>query len=114
MSCSENDGLVQLIQSSGSSGVLKLCGSNGDKEYLICDYGWDYVDASVACKSLGLSSYGAIPLFNQYVSSVSGYDFLSYISCFGTESTLAMCDSVTNSYSCYGNYAGVRCQGWDV
>ena len=102
--------MVQLIQSSGSSSVLKLCGSN-DKEYLICDYGWDFVDASVACKSLGLSPYGAIPVFDQYVSSTLGYNFLSYMSCYGTESTLAVCDSETTNFPCTGNYAGVRCQG---
>ena len=91
-----------------------MCGSdNDDSDYLICDYGWDFEDASVACKSLGLSPYGAVPLFNQYVSSVSGYDFLAYVSCDGTESALSMCDAVPRSYSCSYNYAGVKCQGWN-
>ena len=93
---------------------MKMCDNNTDTSYLICDYGWDFVDASVACNSLGLSPYGAVPLFNQYVSSslVSENDFLSYISCYGTETTLTECGSLPLTSSCYNNFAGVRCQGW--
>ena len=54
---------VDLVTRSGFSttsdyGVIRLC--NGTEQYLVCDNGWDYVDASVACKSAGYSPYGEL------------------------------------------------------
>ena len=52
---------VRLLQYSGilnatSGGVVQLCFDN--KKFLLCDYGWDFVDARVLCQSLGYSPYG--------------------------------------------------------
>ena len=106
------DGSVELMQSSESSGVVILCVNS--KFYLICDSGWDHVDASVACKSAGLSPYGAVALLNQYVATTSDYTFLSYIDCNGSELNLAECQLTPQNSSCQYNYTGIHCQGMTV
>ena len=117
-----DEGSVKLIQSdrsmsSSASGIITLCGSSlttntTNNLYLICDYGWGYEEASVACKSLGYSPYGAVPLFNQYISSESGFSFLSYVNCSGSEESLNECQLSSWFGSCFYNYAGAVCQGW--
>ena len=108
-------GSVQLITSSGSisstsSGVVRMCNSDGHY-FLVCDSGWDYVDASVACKSVGYSPYGATRYHDQQTQPTAGYSFLSSVSCDGSESTLSECPVDPRSTSCSYNYAGVSCQG---
>ena len=54
-------GEVDLVTSSGASsilahGVISLC--NGTERYIICEGGWSYENAKVACKSAGYSPYG--------------------------------------------------------
>ena len=115
------EGSVRLVQSTGglstsTAGIVTLCNStaavpSNNNRYIVCDYGWSYEDASVACKSAGYSPYGALALFNQYISSTSGYSFLSYVNCNGSEATLTDCGLQTTRYSCYNNSAGVQCQG---
>ena len=108
---------MQLVTSSGSisstsSGVVRLC--NNDGHYiLVCDEGWDYVDASVACKSAGYSPYGAARFHNEQTQSTAGYSFLDSVSCDGSESTLSECPAVPRSTPCRYDYAGVSCQGGD-
>ena len=115
------DGSVELIQSSGfvstsTSGVVRVCKSSNtttsSSDQLICDYGWDFDDASVVCKAAGYSPYGAVALHNQYVSSVAGYSFLAYVNCSGSEESLNECHSTSWFGSCFYNYAGAVCQGW--
>lgn len=114
------DGSVELIQSSGSlststSGIIRVCSNNSNtatnNHQLICDYGWNFDDARVACKSTGYSPYGAVALLNQYISSVAGYSFLAYVNCNGSEATLSECSSLNWFSPCSYNYAGAVCQG---
>ena len=114
-------GSVDLIQSSGavstsSSGTIRLCvnssSSTSNNHQLICDYGWDFDDARVACTSLGYSPYGAVALHNQYISSTAGYSFLAYMNCNGSEANLNECQSQSWIGPCYSNFAGAVCQGW--
>ena len=115
------DGSVELIQYSGSvststSGIIRVCSNSSitasNNHQLICDYGWDFDDARVACKSAGYSPYGAVALLDQYISSTAGYSFLAYMNCNGSEATLSECQSQSWPRSCSYNYAGVVCQGW--
>ena len=114
------EGSVELIQSSGSvststSGIIRVCSNDSttlsNNYHLICDYGWDFDDARVACKSMGYSPYGAVALLDQYISSVAGYSFLAYVNCSGLEATLSECQSQNWLGSCYYSFAGVICQG---
>ena len=114
------EGSIELIQSSGSvststSGIIRVCGNYSItpsiNHQLICDYGWDFVDATVACKSTGYSPYGAVALLDQYISSDVGYSLLAYVNCSGSKATLNECQSQNWFGSCFYNYAGVICQG---
>ena len=113
-------GSVELIQSSGSvststSGIIRICSNDSttlsNNYQLICDYGWDFNDARVACKSIGYSPYGAVALLDQYISSDAGYSLLAYVNCSGLEATLNECQSQNWFGSCSYDYAGVICQG---
>ena len=116
-------GSVDLIQSSGSvttstSGAVRVCfdsGSSTNSDHqLICDYGWDFDDARVACMAAGYSPYGAVALHNLYISSTAGYSFLAYMSCNGSEATLSDCQSQSWYGACFSNFAGAVCQGLAV
>ena len=57
------DGSAELLSYYGSpvtgfpaSGIVSVCYQSS--EYLVCDDGWDFADAKVACRSAGLSPYG--------------------------------------------------------
>ena len=116
-------GSVDLIQSSGSvstssSGIVRGCfdssSNTSNSHRLICDYGWDFDDARVACMAAGYSPYGAVALHNQYISSTAGYYFLAYMNCNGSEATLSDCQALSWSGACSSNYAGAVCQGLAV
>ena len=113
-------GSVDLIQYSGSvttstSGAVSVCfnsGSSSSNNYhLICDYGWDFTDAKVACVAAGYSPYGAVALHSMYLSSTAGDSSLAYMNCNGSETTLTECGLQITSWSCDYNYAGAQCQG---
>ena len=119
--CTEG-GSVELIQSSGSvststSGIIRVCGNYSitpsNNHQLICDYGWDFDDASVACKSTGYSPYGAVALVNQYLyTSIVVYSVLGYVNCNGSEATLSECQSPNWLGTCSSyDLAGAICQG---
>ena len=55
-----------------SGGVVRLC--LGKKKYLICDNGWDSLDASVLCQSIGYSSYGMLAV---HVDKIMQVDLLN-------------------------------------
>ena len=98
-----------------SSGIVRVCfnssSNSSNNHQLICDYGWDFDDAKVACMAAGYSPHGAVALHNQYISSTAGYSFLAYMNCNGSEATLSDCQSQSWYGTCYYNYAGAVCQG---
>ena len=79
----------------------------------VCDDGWNYFDARVVCRQLGLGSY-AFSYRNAYFGQGTGPIWLDNVLCEGTESTLASCGhlGVNISRSCH-HYedSGVRCLG---
>lgn len=122
-----------VITSTGSpvSGIVRVCYQSS--QYLVCDYGWDFAAAKVACRSAGLSPYGmciqyvngywsvpylfncvpagAVRLLNQYSFYFFFFPTISISHCQGNESTLTDC-SVSLFSSCYFyDYAGAYCQG---
>ncbi|XP_019850019.1 PREDICTED: deleted in malignant brain tumors 1 protein-like isoform X3 [Amphimedon queenslandica] len=108
--CSQNcftNGEVRLVGGSNSfEGRVEVCrnGSWGT----VCDNSWDYRDATVVCRQLGLGSSG-IAFSNAYFGQGTGSIVMSNVGCFGSESTLTSCYHTTN-HNC-GHYedAGVRC-----
>ncbi|XP_019850025.1 PREDICTED: deleted in malignant brain tumors 1 protein-like isoform X9 [Amphimedon queenslandica] len=100
-------GSVRLVGGSNSfEGRVEVCrnGSWGT----VCDNSWDYRDATVVCRQLGLGSSG-IAFSNAYFGQGTGSIVMSNVGCFGSESTLTSCYHTTN-HNC-GHYedAGVRC-----
>ena len=79
----------------------------------VCDDGWDYTDAGVVCRQLGLGSSGT-SYSGAYFGQGSGPIWLDSITCSGTESTLVSCGhlgvNITRSCS-HSEDAGVRCSG---
>ena len=130
----EGEGLVDLITSSSTlsstaSGLIRVC-VDGNKG-TVCDYGWGFADAVVACRAAGYSPYGnldkispilvheclvaallgAVPLDDLYLSSSNSFAYsLSYVNCMGNETVLTDCPYSTTSYCSYYSYAGVVCQ----
>ena len=75
------------------------------------DHDWGIIDAQVACRQLGLPTTGATALTVSAVPDGTRENWLGYISCIGTESSLFNCSSVlTGNDYCYKSYAGVSCQ----
>ena len=75
------------------------------------DYDWGIADAQVACRQLGLPTTGATTLTVSAVPDGTRVNWLGYVSCVGTESSLFNCSSVlTGKNNCYQSYAGVSCQ----
>ena len=80
----------------------------------VCHYGWDLVDAQVACNELGLGQATAVMyniLYGQDLTQI----WLSYLSCIGTEKTIGNCSHPGWGYHSYCHYgAGVRCSSGKV
>ena len=101
-----------LIKDQVSRGIVELCvaGTFGS----ICDNGWGDMDASVVCRQLGFSPYGAIALPG-YILDGSASPFVrdGEYSCEGSEDKLANC-SYQPAATCptiSSGGAGVVCQG---
>ena len=79
----------------------------------VCDDGWNYNDAGVVCRQLGLGSYGT-SYRGSHFGQGSGPIWLNNVVCIGSESTLASCGhlgiNITRSCS-HREDAGVRCYG---
>ena len=93
-----------------SRGIVELCvaGTFGS----ICDNGWGDMDASVVCRQLGFSPYGAIALPTYIFSGTTTPPARDEINCIGSEKKLASC-SYGSVGTCEGG-AGVVCQGEDI
>eukprot|EP00731_Ephydatia_muelleri_P031793 Em0023g300a len=91
-------------------GRVELCmnGSFGQ----VCDKQWTNQDASVACRALGLSPYGALALPGSAFSDDSLPFLLSSVNCSGSEGTLLQCNYSKDLTVCLKSIdaAGVICQ----
>ena len=79
----------------------------------VCNTRWDYTDASVVCRQLGLGAYGGT-LSSSYFEKGSGSIFISDVSCTSIDHTLAACGhlGVGITYDCdHNDDAGVECYG---
>uniref|UniRef100_A0A1X7U210 SRCR domain-containing protein n=1 Tax=Amphimedon queenslandica TaxID=400682 RepID=A0A1X7U210_AMPQE len=107
------NGTVRLYSESGSYfrryGRVQVCINNAWGT--VCDHFWDEQDASVVCKMLGYSSYGASALTDTFTEGV-WYVHINDLNCTGNESSIWDCPmNSLSSYSC-GSYddAAVVCQ----
>ena len=78
----------------------------------VCDTSWDNVGASVVCRQLGFSPYGAVATRNTFPQSTL-MATLQNVNCSGSESNLLQCGYVVGpAGTCRGNQdAGAICQG---
>ena len=78
----------------------------------VCDdYYWGLADAQVACRQLGLPTTGATTLNVSAVPDGTRVNWLRYVRCVGTESSLFNCSSnIIGINHCYQSFAGVSCQ----
>jgi deleted-in-malignant-brain-tumors protein 1 len=78
----------------------------------ICrDIYWDNNDASVACKQLGFSPYGAIAIPVNWYSEYSNPTLIKGLNCTGLEDSVFECPNIQNTPSCSSSAdANVICQ----
>ena len=101
-----------LIKDQVSRGIVELCsaGTFGS----ICDDGWSDMDASVVCRQLGFSPYGAIALPSNTLGHTASPSVRDGIySCVGSEDTLTSCSYQPTATCISFIGAGVACQGKD-
>ena len=80
----------------------------------VCNNGWDYTEASVVCRHLGLGMLGNALSSAYYNNTASSYVFLDNVMCSLNDTTLTACDhyGVGITYFCSPNdNAGVVCAG---
>ncbi len=98
-----------LIKQETARGRVEVCvnGIYGT----VCDDSWDNHDASVVCRQIGFSPYGAISVGKQFYSEDHLNVVMSTVQCDGQELSLNSCNS-SQSPSCVTtrNDAGVVCQ----
>ena len=78
----------------------------------VCDGGWSTFDAIVACRQLGYSPAGAVPLYNAAFGPGTGRIWIDDILCNSRESRLIDCPANSlGSHNCaHSEDAGVRCR----
>ena len=78
----------------------------------ICDTTWGSSGASVVCRQLGFSPYGAVATRNIFVQSTL-MATLQNVNCTGLESNLLQCGYTVGAMGTCGGYqdAGAVCQG---
>uniref|UniRef100_A0A1X7UMK1 SRCR domain-containing protein n=1 Tax=Amphimedon queenslandica TaxID=400682 RepID=A0A1X7UMK1_AMPQE len=106
-------------------GAVRLEGDDRYKEFgrvevcingtwgTICHNGWDNNDASVVCRQLGYSPYGAIAKASYFTETWLSF-YLYSVNCNGNESTLLNC-SYSTTGTCYNTQdAGAICQSVSI
>ena len=77
----------------------------------VCDYSWDFADATVVCRQLGYLQAIEAPR-SAYFGAGSGPSWYYSVYCSGTEVTLTQCSRSTSNFgsACsHSNDAGVVC-----
>ena len=79
----------------------------------ICDTAWDNIAASVVCRQLGFSPYGAVGVRNNFPQSTL-MATLQNVNCTGSESNLLQCGYTAGPAGTCGRFqdAEAVCQGW--
>ena len=97
------------IYSGRSEGRVEVCYNN--EWGTVCDNGWSYNDAKVACKQLGYDSTYFSYYSNSYFGYGSGNIWMNDLACSGSETSLFSCSSAgLGGHSCgHHEDAGVRC-----
>jgi len=107
-----NDGDIRLVGGSVSrEGRVEVCYSN--QWGTVCDDFFGSSEATVVCRQLGYSTYGATAYSYSRFGGGTGGIFLDNLGCYGYESRLLYCTHPAIGYhNCDHNAdAGVRCQG---
>ncbi|XP_064384592.1 deleted in malignant brain tumors 1 protein-like isoform X4 [Halichondria panicea] len=112
VACFEGDVRLGDIVDSVSSSVVGRVEVCFNHTYgTICGDGWSNAEASVVCKQLGFSSYGAVPLTRGQFGTLMPPDILASTECRGNEESLLQCNYSTDTSGCDRfNDAGVACQ----
>ena len=78
----------------------------------VCDTVWDNIGASVVCRQLGFSPYGAVGVRNNFPQSTL-MATLQNVNCTGSESNLLQCGYTAGPAGTCGGFqdAGAVCQG---
>ena len=76
---SDYDSGFSVIDDMLSRGRIEVC--NGTVYEAVCADGWNYTDASVVCRELGFSPYGAYIIHVDYYYIMYNYHFRGYSSC---------------------------------
>lgn len=88
--------------------------SYGGRWGTVCDNGWDDIDASVACRTLGFGSSGTAYGSAYFGQKSGGPIWLDNVMCTGNERTLARCGhygiGITRNCT-HAQDAGVTCSG---
>uniref|UniRef100_A0A1X7U110 Deleted in malignant brain tumors 1 protein n=1 Tax=Amphimedon queenslandica TaxID=400682 RepID=A0A1X7U110_AMPQE len=113
--CNEGDVQLQGDRRYNSFGRVEVC--NGDTWGTICDDYWDNSDASVICKQLGFSPYGAIAKTSFYSENHLPHIIFN-MSCNGDEESIFNCSysaEVPTGSNCHSTEdASVICQDIQV
>uniref|UniRef100_A0A1X7U1B7 Deleted in malignant brain tumors 1 protein n=1 Tax=Amphimedon queenslandica TaxID=400682 RepID=A0A1X7U1B7_AMPQE len=105
--CNNSD--IRLVGSDSlTEGRVEVCvnGAWGT----VCDDFWDYRDAQVACKQLGLPFTGAVAYGSAFYGQGTGPIVLDNVGCAGTEGSLFNCTYLANHNCVHFEDAGVMCQ----
>ncbi|XP_028408891.1 uncharacterized protein LOC114531487 [Dendronephthya gigantea] len=102
---------IRLQGPSSSKGVGRIEVFRNGTWGTVCDDGWDFKDARVACRELGyLNAVRALQ--GKHVSSGSGQIWLNKVGCTGEEPNLNSCAhqlALGDSYCGHSKDAGVEC-----
>ena len=82
----------------------------------VCDYNWDFADATVVCLQLGFLRAVEAPRSATFGAG-SGPSWYSYVGCVGTEQNLTECSKSLSSFgsACsHSRDAGVMCTSESV
>ncbi|XP_028408887.1 scavenger receptor cysteine-rich type 1 protein M130-like [Dendronephthya gigantea] len=109
--CQVQSGNIRLQGPLSSKGVGRIEVFRNGTWGTVCDDGWDFNDARVACRELGyLNAVRALQ--GKHVSSGSGQIWLNKVDCTGEEPNLNSCAhqlALGDSYCGHSRDAGVEC-----
>ena len=108
-----SNGDLQLIGGSNyRTGRVEIFNESSNTWGIVCDDGWDDIDAGVVCRQLGFGNTGtAIQTFPSPVSNSVTPILLDDVNCNGQESRLIDCEHTENHNCQHFEDAGVQCSG---